>query len=81
MGSCTWQDCTQLVPQIAKDGSQWADLCAAHAQELEDNLLDAKGVLRCWVRAQGGAKAAAERMAIDASVKLAQVLTTLHHGR
>ncbi len=61
---CTWVDCTEVAttPKIGNDGSQWANLCAAHAKELDDNLLDPKAVLRCWVRAQGGAKRMVEKM-------------------
>lgn len=64
MSQCTWIDCREQasVPQIGKDGSQWANLCPAHAKEVDDNLLDVKGILRCWVRAQGGASAMVGKM-------------------
>lgn len=63
---CTWVGCEveATVPQIAKDGEQWANLCAAHEAELNGNIdaLDAKKLLSSWVKAMGGAKAATARM-------------------
>lgn len=61
---CTWIDCEEVatVPQVGIDGSRWANLCPAHASELDSNLLDPKGILRCWIRAQGGAKPIVEKM-------------------
>ena len=65
-GCCTWVECQNVasVPQIAKDGEQWANLCAAHDAEINAGLeaLDAKKLLSCWVKAMGGAKAATRRM-------------------
>ena len=62
--TCTWIDCNNVatVPQISQDGSRWANLCAEHAKEIDDNLLNPKGTLRCWVRAQGGASVLAKKM-------------------
>lgn len=64
--TCTWVDCSKeaTVPQIAKDGDQWANLCVEHDAEIDKALvsMDVKVVLRNWLRAQGGAKAAAARM-------------------
>lgn len=72
MSRCTWQDppdvrCESIavVEHIAKDGDKYAHLCAAHHRELEESQRDPINVvkmLRCWVRAGGGAKAMAERM-------------------
>jgi hypothetical protein len=68
---CTWLDCEEeaRVPQIANDGSQWACLCFEHAQEIENCMIKfespeygPKRMLSSWVKAQGGAKAAAARM-------------------
>lgn len=51
-------------PQIAKDGDVWANLCEAHDGEMDRTLssLDAAKMLRAWIHAQGGARAAADRM-------------------
>ena len=72
MPDCTWVDCTATAtcPQLDKGGSPWANLCDAHHVELDNAINNfAKGVtdepkkmLSCWVKAQGGAKKAAERM-------------------
>lgn len=63
---CTWVDCGRAAafPQIAKDGEQWANLCAEHNEEIEAAIgaLDARKVLGCWVKAMGGSKKATERM-------------------
>jgi hypothetical protein len=81
MSRCTWIDCTNeaTTPQISKDGSQWANLCPGHAKEIDDNLLDAKGILRCWVRAQGGSKAIVGKMRdsgdIDKMARFAAMLS------
>ena len=79
MKTCTWEDCKSLAvkPQIASDGKEWANLCATHAQKMDDELLDVKKVLSNWVKAQGGSKEAVKRMkpAVDTAVRLARVLT------
>jgi hypothetical protein len=64
MSQCTWVDCNNeaTAPQVGKDGNQWANLCEEHTKEMDDNLMDAKGVLRCWVRAQGGAQGMVGKM-------------------
>ena len=65
---CTWVDCQNdaCYPQVGSDQVQWANLCEAHHREVEaasfSSPFDAKVMLRCWVRAMGGAKAAAKRM-------------------
>lgn len=65
MTKCTWVDCQNeaTTPQIAKDGKEWANLCDAHATELEESAASsAPKMLRAWVKAQGGSKKAAARM-------------------
>lgn len=62
---CTWAGCN--VPathvQISKDGSVRAYLCQHHHNLLESALgSDARLALSYWVKAQGGAAAAAKRM-------------------
>lgn len=61
---CTWVDCNEVAehPQIENSGAVWANLCPLHNKELEDNLLDAKGILRCWIKASGGVKILAAGM-------------------
>jgi hypothetical protein len=66
MLACTWVDCQAeaLHPQLDRQGKQWACLCQEHHDRLEKALtdLEPKGLLSCWVKAQGGAKAAARRL-------------------
>ena len=63
---CTWIDCDVEAthPQIAKDGEEWANLCDEHHEETEQALksMVPEKLLRAWVRAQGGAKLATQRM-------------------
>lgn len=63
---CTWEGCEveASVPQVGEDGQQWANLCTSHHAEIETSMvsLDAKTVLRSWIKAQGGSRAAANRM-------------------
>ena len=70
MSQCTWQDpakppCSNrgLHPQTAQDGEVWAVLCDEH-HEMLDSVIgkDVKKMLSYWVRAQGGAKTASNRM-------------------
>ena len=64
MTCCTWVDCSHIAvsPQTSA-GSVWADLCEVHAREIDAAFdLGPKEILSTWVKAQGGAKAAAERM-------------------
>jgi hypothetical protein len=64
---CTWMNCIcdAVEPQVARDGQKWADLCVDQARFLKEAIDSgsAKRVVRAWVRAQGGAKAAATRVA------------------
>ncbi len=63
---CTWVDCLKdaSVPQIAKDGEVWADLCVEHDQRLIAAIDsgDPKQLLGLWVKAGGGHKKMAARM-------------------
>ena len=63
---CTWKDCKQeaIHPQFARDGEQWANLCGLHLKFLEDAMKDhnPRILLSAWIKAQGGAKKAANRV-------------------
>ncbi len=63
---CTWKDCEKdaKVPQYDKDKKEWANLCQKHHDEIEDCIknFNPKKMLGCWVKAQGGAKKAANRI-------------------
>ena len=62
---CTWKGCDQkaVKPQIGKDGSMWANLCYTHAEELDKALVGPVAqMLKCWILANGGAKALAGKM-------------------
>lgn len=63
---CTWSECEDqgLYVELDRDNKPWANLCAPHHAELETAIgsMDAKALLRSWLRAQGGARKAAERM-------------------
>ena len=77
---CTWVDCENIGrnPQCGSDGSEWANLCDEHAKELDSNLMDSRGVLRCWIRAQGGPRAMTDKIMSGpvgkSTVKLAEFL-------
>lgn len=49
---------------LAQDGRQWADLCTAHKARFDGAVGEGRAgsVLATWVKAQGGAKAAAARL-------------------
>lgn len=77
---CTWAGCDQAAthPQVAADGEQWANLCDAHDQRWQAARVDLENpsrMLGCWVNAQGGARAATDRMqpTIDAISRFMQV--------
>lgn len=67
---CTWThdgkrcDRVALRPQYDQQGRPWADLCIEHEHDLKQALAgtDAKRLLGCWVKAQGGARVAAGRV-------------------
>jgi hypothetical protein len=64
---CTWEGCEAEAkhPQVAQDGEVWANLCDGHNRELDASMLSGspKTYLSVWIKAQGGANKAAERMA------------------
>lgn len=66
MNTCTWLDCSEIAEHLQLDNNekQWANLCANHHKELNDAIEseDSKTLLRCWVRAKGGAKVIVKRM-------------------
>lgn len=55
-------------PQLDNDSNEWAILCKWHHDEIEaaisSNPFNPKMLLRAWIKAQGGAKSAAERTLI-----------------
>jgi hypothetical protein len=67
MSGCTWEGCGEpgTAPLHDRNGKRWALLCVAHEKELDAAILglDAKAVIRCWVKASGGAKRLADEMA------------------
>ena len=64
--TCTWEGCEAdgVHEQRDRDRKVWATLCQEHHDELEAAVVSMKAavILRAWVRAQGGAKAAVQRM-------------------
>jgi hypothetical protein len=69
MKACTWSGCKQeaIREQLDKQGGVWAHLCAQHDHSLDVALKggDARKIMTAWVRAQGGAAAAARRVRGD----------------
>lgn len=63
---CTWKDCDGIAKHVQKDnnGKPWAVLCSKHHNEIEETVKkqDVRGILRCWIKAQGGAKVASDRV-------------------
>jgi hypothetical protein len=63
---CTWEGCeaTGFFDQKGKDGRVWACLCETHDRQLDAVMKsgNVKRILGTWVKAQGGASAAAARM-------------------
>lgn len=66
MTTCTYVRCTAEArhPKTGKDGKVWCQLCDAHSAEFERVVKagDGRQIVGIWVRAQGGAEAAAARM-------------------
>jgi hypothetical protein len=52
------------MPLHDRDGRPWAYLCDAHSARLDAAIAsgDPRRILSAWVKAQGGAAAAARRM-------------------
>ena len=63
---CTWEGCSELAEfkQVAADGEVWAILCVEHSEIMDVKITDLKpkSFVSNWIKAQGGAKAAAKRM-------------------
>lgn len=70
---CTWKDCQNdaVKPLVSKDGETWANLCAEHhaKHDTDAELAIRKGgrdnmkrMMSNYIKAQGGAKAAAKRI-------------------
>lgn len=65
MKTCTWESCQveAVHTKLDKFERPWAHLCDAHDRELNAAFkTDAKTIMRCWVKAKGGAKACVEEM-------------------
>jgi len=65
MKNCTWVNCKKsaMRPQIAKDGEVWATLCELHHFKINNfDKSNVKEMLSFWVKAQGGAKKASQRV-------------------
>lgn len=63
---CTWEGCSARAVKAKYDKQNriWADLCAEHDTEFKRVMVlgGARRVLSAWVKAQGGAAKAAERV-------------------
>ena len=86
MNECTWQSCHEeaIHPQIGADGLSWAELCNEHDAELRASTdqMDPKKILRCWVLANGGAKAMSRKIPIKAIIEqLERVTSPSSHKR
>ena len=64
--NCTYIDCVKIAVYFPKDGKPGFALCNNHKKELEEfntiKPFDVKKLIGFWVKAQGGAQKAAERM-------------------
>ena len=69
---CTWAGCLRdgKHPQLNGQGNQWANLCDEHNTEHEAALasLNPKQLIRAWIKAIGGAKQMAGKMAPEVTV-------------
>ena len=72
-----------VVAQRGKDGSQWAELCPEHDRQLTEavNSGDVKKLMAAYIKAQGGAKAAAARMAPAAAKGVAAIVEAYKAAR
>jgi len=64
---CTWVKCENKAvrQQLDKNGIGWANLCEEHHILLEETLSDrtkVKQMLSYWIKAQGGAQRATDRV-------------------
>lgn len=66
MGPCKWEGCgaPATFAETDKQGAIWTRLCIAHHNQLEATIAAGKApqIMSVWIKAQGGAKAAAARM-------------------
>ena len=65
MSKCTWQGCDapEGTPQLDRNGRPWAHLCEKHTEELLLAISASPGkMMAAWIKAQGGAEAAADAM-------------------
>ena len=57
---CTWKGCKNKgsVVQLDRNGEMWAKLCEEHNKQLKEaiDLGDPKTILKCWIKASGGAE-------------------------
>lgn len=76
--NCTWLGCAEQAShdKTSKDGAIWARLCDTHEAKFNEAVASGvKGALSAWVKAQGGAKAAADRMTGQARLEPAAGVT------
>lgn len=63
---CKWEGCVNgaTKDQLDRDGIIWTRLCDEHDKKLDEAIksLNPKRLVFAWIKAQGGAKAAAARM-------------------
>lgn len=63
---CRWEGCQNdgTKDQLDRSGIIWSLLCDEHDKRLEEAIksLNPKRLVAAWIKAQGGAKAAAARM-------------------
>jgi hypothetical protein len=63
---CTWEGCTapSTMPVHDRDGRPWAYLCDEHSARLDAAIASGSPgrTVAAWIRAQGGPRAAADRM-------------------
>lgn len=66
MKTCTWVGCrSEAVIEIeTKDGDVWANLCSEHNAELDRSVMSFSPpkMISAWIKAKGGAEAAAAAM-------------------
>ena len=66
MSKCTWLECKlEAVKQYEdSNGKMWANLCRKHHELLDAVIQDgeSKLIIATWVKAQGGAEKAANRL-------------------
>lgn len=60
---CSYFECPDLIADSEIESKDAMKFCETHKKELVSivDSLDVKGILRFWIKAQGGAKMAAQR--------------------